>query len=241
MSICISINYFQKKETEFDLLKMHLLLSNMKHIFLIEKIPQSVLNYLTKGVEGKIPETPKPDNPIFENTHNFMIGSNKIALEAAGNKATELGYKTIIMTSELVGDTTNAAEYVVDLALNIQRNIKHQRSVCLLFGGETTVQVTGSGLGGRNQHLALTAACLLSGTDRVTLLSAGTDGNDGSTDAAGAIVDGNTYPEALLKNIAPEDYLLDFDSYHFFEKAGGHLITGSTRTNVMDMMVVLIE
>ncbi|MDR3653682.1 MAG: glycerate kinase [Paludibacter sp.] len=213
----------------------------LKKYDLTEKIPQPVLLHLTKGMEGKIPETPKADDPIFENTRNFIIGSNKIALEAAGNKATELGYKTIIMTSELVGDTTKAAKYVVDLALNIQRNIMHQRSVCLLFGGETTLQVTGLGLGGRNQHFALVAACLLLGTKEITLLSAGTDGNDGPTDAAGAIVDGNTCPDALAKNILPQNYLPDFDSYHFFEKTGGHLITGSTRTNVMDLIAILIE
>jgi glycerate 2-kinase len=213
----------------------------LKKYNLLEKISQPVVLHLTKGIEGKIPETPKPGDQIFKNIHNFIIGSNKIALEAAQSRAIGLGYKTIIITSELVGDTTKTAEYVVDLALNIQRNIMHQRTVCLLFGGETTVQVKGSGLGGRNQHLALTAACLLSGTKGITLLSAGTDGNDGPTDAAGAIVDGNTYQDAQSKNSTPESYLLEFDSYHFFEKVGGHIITGFTLTNVMDLIVVLIE
>ncbi len=96
-------------------------------------------------------------------------------------------------------------------------------------------------MGGRNQHLALSAAILLRNTPGITILSAGTDGNDGPTDAAGAVVDFNTYNKAFSKNVIPENYLNDFDSYNFFKKEGGHIITGPTRTNVIDIVVVIIE
>ena len=208
---------------------------------LTEKIPTAIFRHLTKGQQGKIPETPKQGDPVFKNVHNLIIGSNLIALVAAKNKASQLGYLTVILNTELESETSNAAEYIIRTALGIQKNILLQHPVCLLFGGETTLQVTGPGLGGRNQHLALKAACLLSGTRGITILSAGTDGTDGPTDAAGAVVDGTTFKNAVLKNSAPESYLNNFDSYSFFKKNGGHIITGPTLTNVMDLMVVLIE
>jgi glycerate-2-kinase len=110
-----------------------------------------------------------------------------------------------------------------------------------LFGGETTVTVNGNGTGGRNQHLALYAALLLKDKTGITLLSAGTDGNDGPTNAAGAVVDTHTYKNAVAKGLNIENYLHDFNSFHFFEKAGGHIITAPTMTNVMDIIVVIVE
>ena len=115
------------------------------------------------------------------------------------------------------------------------------KPVCLLFGGETTIRMTGKGLGGRNQHFALVCAIMIQNHPGITILSAGTDGTDGPTDAAGAVVDSDTMRGALLKNIDPAKYLREFDSYHFFKKAGGHIITGPTMTNVMDIIVVIVE
>jgi len=116
-----------------------------------------------------------------------------------------------------------------------------QKPVCLLFGGELTVRMTGKGMGGRNQHLALTAALRLGDIPGITFLSAGTDGNDGNTNMAGAVVDSETVHDALSNYIDPEKYLRDFDSFHIFKSAGGHIFTGPTMTNVMDIVVILIE
>ena len=115
------------------------------------------------------------------------------------------------------------------------------KPVCLLFGGETTVKISGNGLGGRNQHLALTCSMILSGYEGITVLAAGTDGTDGPTDVAGAVVDKETIPDAISENIDPEKFLKDYDTYHFFKLTGGHIITGPTLTNVMDIIVVIVE
>ncbi len=114
------------------------------------------------------------------------------------------------------------------------------KPLCLLFGGEPTLQVSGTGLGGRNQHLALRLATHIDSAREITILCAGTDGTDGPTDAAGAVVDSRTLPDARKKQVDAFDHLSRFDSYHFFLQAGGHIITGNTRTNVMDMVVVLL-
>lgn len=201
----------------------------------------SIQTYLLKGIQGLIPETPKSGDPVFSKTHNRIIGSNRIALEAAQKKAIEMGFLTSVITSELDGDATQAAGYIVQYALNVQSDNNKQKPVCLLFGGETTVQVAGNGLGGRNQHLALCAARLLTNINGITLLAAGTDGNDGPTNAAGAVVYGETFMHAFSLGIDPNKFISEFDSYHFFKQAGGHLITGSTLTNVMDLIVVLVE
>jgi glycerate-2-kinase len=112
---------------------------------------------------------------------------------------------------------------------------------CLLFGGETTIKVHGDGMGGRNQHLALVAAMKLENIPGITILSAGTDGTDGPTDAAGAVSDSNTLSEGKSLKLDPVSFISEFDSYHFFRKAGGLIRTGPTFTNVMDLIVVLVE
>lgn len=205
------------------------------------KVSPILTAYLRMGINGLIPETPKPGDPVFTRSHNFIIGSNKIALEACKKKASDYGLNSFIITSQLDGDLAGAANEIIDKAIVYQNNSSVKKPCCLLFGGETTVKVTGSGVGGRNQHFALYASILLKDQTGITLLSAGTDGNDGPTPAAGAVVDTNTYPDAIYKGLKVEEYLQNFDSYHFFEKAGGHIITGPTMTNVMDLIVVIIE
>ena len=111
----------------------------------------------------------------------------------------------------------------------------------MLFGGETTVKITGKGLGGRNQHLALYAAYLIRNKEKITLLAAGTDGSDGPTIAAGAVVNTDTCHAAYRKGLDIKTYLLNFDSFHFFEIAGGLIVTGPTLTNVMDIMIAIVE
>jgi glycerate 2-kinase len=208
---------------------------------LLTKIPKFHLDYLEKGVEGSYPETPKHGNPVFAKTYNLIIGSNKIALEAACKKATDFGLHAIIVASDLHGDTIEVATYLVETAVQFQNDPTIEKPCCLLFGGETTLQVSGNGVGGRNQHMALYSALLLQDKKGITFLSAGTDGNDGPTSAAGAVVDTKTKEEALLKGLHIQTFLNDFDSFHFFEKAGGHIITGPTLTNVMDLIIIIIE
>jgi len=213
----------------------------LKKYDLHSKIPKQLLNHLQKGVDKQYPETPKPGDSIFENTKNIIIGNNKIALEAASEKAKTMSLHPVIVNSALEGDTIKIAEQLIDTALKFQSENAIKKPCCLLFGGETTIKVNGSGTGGRNQHLALYAALLLKNKKGITLLSAGTDGSDGPTSAAGAVVDSKTREGALALDMTIEKYLTNFDSYYFFEKAGGHIITGPTMTNVMDLIVVIIK
>ena len=207
---------------------------------LIQSIPEGILKYLKDGAGGTRPETPKSAEPVFEKTHNLLIGNNRLALEAAKQKALEFNINPVIIDDQLQGDIYTVAEYIVETSLKFQYDKNEVKPVCLLFGGETTVKMTGKGLGGRNQHLALLCAKLLQNHSGITILSAGTDGTDGPTNAAGAIVDSETFSNALLNHIDPVKYIGEFDSYHFFEKTDGHVITGPTMTNVMDIIVVIV-
>ncbi len=205
------------------------------------EVPAGILKHLRDGEAGKISETPKYSDPVFKRTSNLLIGTNRVALEAAKLKALEYNINALIMDDQLQGDTSSVAEYIVDTALGFKKNEDEIKPVCLLFGGETTVNMTGKGKGGRNQHLALNIAMKLKDFPGITVLSAGTDGNDGPTGAAGAVVDSDTISKAISDNIDPDKFLNNFDSYHFFKKAGGHIITGPTMTNVMDLIVVIVE
>jgi glycerate-2-kinase len=208
---------------------------------LTETVPGGILRYLHEGADGDRPETPKPGDPVFDKTFNILIGSNRIALESARQKALEFNINAVIIDDQLQGDIFTVSEYIIETALRFKSDINEVKPVCLLFGGETTVKMTGKGAGGRNQHLALLSAILLQNNPGITILSAGTDGNDGSTDAAGAVVDSDTIIAARSRNIDPEKHISEFDSFHFFKKAGGHIITGPTLTNVMDIIVVIVE
>jgi glycerate-2-kinase len=204
-------------------------------------VPIRILDYLGKGVSGIISETPKPDDELFRSTHNFIIGSNKIALDNARIRSLDFNINSVIIDTQLQGDVISVADYLVTTALRFRNDKDEIKPVCLLFGGETTVRMTGSGKGGRNQHLALIASTLLKDHTGIIFLSGGTDGNDGPTEAAGAVVDDQTYTTAISKNIIAEDYLNNFDSFHFFKKVGGLVITGPTMTNVMDIIVLIVH
>jgi hydroxypyruvate reductase len=208
---------------------------------LIEKLPGSVRSHLEAGVEGRVSETPKPGDPLFQKTTSVMVGTNLQALEAAAAEAKRLGYACLILSSLIEGDTGEAARFHTALAREIVRS-GHPlpRPACLISGGETTVVVRGKGKGGRNQEFALTAALELEGLDGVCLLSGGTDGTDGPTDAAGAVVDGETVARALARNMDPKKFLEENDSYHFFQQLDDLVITGPTNTNVMDLRVILV-
>jgi hydroxypyruvate reductase/glycerate 2-kinase len=204
-------------------------------------ITSGIMNYLKDGSLGIHPETPKPGDPVFEGTLNILAGTNQVALDAAKSKASVLGFKTYIIDTELHGDVENICESVINTAISFKNNKEIPKPVCLLYGGETTIRIRGDGLGGRNQHLALSAAIRLRNLPFITFLSAGTDGTDGTTDAAGAVVDSGTVSRALSLNEDPEKYIYEYDSYNFFKRVGGHIFTGPTFTNVMDMLILLLE
>ena len=206
-----------------------------------KKLPANLLNHLERGKTGMIPETPKPGDHIFQRCYNIIAGNNLKALEGALKKAESIGFKTIIADSKLSGPVQEAARYIIDTSKGYRDDINLVKPACILFGGETTITVTGKGKGGRNQHLALLCAEMISGERGITILAAGTDGTDGPTNAAGAVVDTATAREAAERGIDPDNYLASHDSYNFFREAGGLVITGPTGTNVMDVVVVVLE
>lgn len=205
------------------------------------RIPDQVLNLLRRGSEVRVDETPKKGDPVFEKVDNIIIGSNRIATEAAAKRAAELGFATTVLTSELQGEARDAAKWLAQKSTEVSARKAAGQKICLISGGETTVKVQGKGLGGRNTELALSFAEVISGREGITLLSAGTDGTDGPTDAAGAIVDGNTVQKAQAQGLSPDLFLRNNDSYSFFKKTGELLFTGSTGTNVMDIQIILLS
>jgi hydroxypyruvate reductase len=198
------------------------------------KVPPAVRSLLERGSRGEIPETAKPGGPELERVRNFVIGTNGTALEGAAEEARRLGYRTVISDRSLTGDTTECARRWAAEVLRHQAG----EPLCVLAGGETTVVVKGTGRGGRNQEFALAAAETLAGTE-VHVLSAGTDGVDGPTPAAGAFVDGRTVERARDLAIDPRRVLLDNDSYAFFEALHDLFVPGPTGTNVMDIKIAL--
>jgi glycerate 2-kinase len=207
------------------------------------KIPAKVFNVLRQGLQGRLAETPKEGAPVFRKVDNRIIASNRDALEAAGKRAVALGYEAEIVSSEISGEAREAGRRLAKKAVEFREALgpRPGRKICLLSGGETTVTVKGRGKGGRNMELALSFAIEAAGRPGITLLSAGTDGTDGPTDAAGAVVDGQTIIRAGAMGIDPGAYLKNNDSYHFFKKIDELLITGPTRTNVMDVQIVLLD
>ena len=209
----------------------------------LKDVPAAIQSHLENGREGLIPETPKAGDPIFESVHNFIIGSNILALKAAEEKARDFGYNTLILSSMVEGETKEVAGIHTAIAKEIVKTGNPIPSpACIISGGETTVTIRGKGLGGRNLEFCLAASLDLIGLPpRVAVLSGGTDGDDGPTKAAGAIVDPLTVRRGKEAGAKASDYLVDNDSYHFFEKTDDLLITGPTDTNVMDVRLVLIR
>jgi len=203
-----------------------------------KSIPLRVSSVLEQGRKGVLPETPKEGDRIFGNGENVIIGGNRIALEAAKIQAEKAGFQTVLLSSEITGEAREVGIWLAQKAGEIK---KGGRPVCLLSGGETTVRVKGKGTGGRNMELALAFAQAIENTTGITLLSAGTDGTDGPTDAAGAIVDGHTLKRAKALGIDSQKYLEENDSYPFLKETGDLLITGPTGTNVMDLQIIIIE
>ncbi|MEP7352480.1 MAG: glycerate kinase [Acidobacteriota bacterium] len=204
---------------------------------------QAVLRKYGLATSGLVfHETPKPTDPRLSRTQNMVIGSNRLAIDAAADKARQLGYHVLVLSTMIDGETRDIAAMHSAIAKEIASNNRPaRRPACILSGGETTVAVRGTGLGGRNQEFVLAAAIALQGASHTTVLSAGTDGLDGPTDAAGAIADGTTVARGAARGLDAKQFLANNDSYHFLEPLGALLKTGPTGTNVMDIRVLLIQ
>lgn len=208
---------------------------------LLERIPLRVRTHLELGLHGKIPETPKPGDEIFQRIVHVIVASNRLAVQAALEEAARLGYHPFLLSTFVEGEAREVARVIAAIAKEIITTGRPvPRPACVVWGGETTVTVRGSGRGGRNQELALAAAIALQGWPEVVVASLGTDGVDGPTDAAGAIADGESVHRAYLLGLDAMAHLNANDSYAFFEALGDLIRTGPTGTNVNDIGVMVV-
>ncbi len=197
---------------------------------ILDRVPRAVRDRI---VNADAPETPKAGDPVFERVRNIVVGSNALAVEAAARKAAALGYRPLVLSTTIQGETREVARVHAAIAAEALRSGSPVAPpACIISGGETTVTIRGDGLGGRNQEFVLAAAIDL--PDGVTVLSAGTDGTDGPTDAAGAV------SERIADVRTARAFLDRNDSYHYFEANGGLIRTGPTNTNVMDIRLLLV-
>ena len=215
---------------------------------LLKRVPLAVRTRLERGALCVIPETPKPGDPLFDGVGHCIVGNNRIALDAAAASARSHGYDVVVLSTEVQGEAREAARWLAAEVRRVAQALTPDaRPVCLLSGGETTVTLTGPGKGGRNQEFALAFALEIEGLHGVDLLSAGTDGTDGPTDAAGAFADGGTASLARGAGLDPASSLRENDSYGFFAELGRRagvsslLVTGPTGTNVMDIQAVIVR
>ena len=201
-------------------------------------LPESVRRALKTGADGNIPETPKEDDKVFRKVTNIIIGNNRTACMAAAEHAKEMGAKSIFLTSLLEGEAEHVGTVVCAIARELQVNNGNSKSpTVVVMGGETTVTVTGTGRGGRNQQMMLSASLKLGNSEGIAIASMGTDGLDGNSPAAGAIVDGNTIQRADRLHLKPADLLRDNDSYKFFNSLHDTIVTGATGTNLNDVTI----
>ncbi len=208
---------------------------------LIEKLPKNILNHLKKGTEKKVPETPKPGEKYFHNTIYEIIASNADAIKAAVEVGKSHGFNVSTITKTMQGEAREVGTHLATIAKGVMEASKPvSRPALLISGGETTVTVKGEGIGGRNQELVLSAAIGISGLENATVASFSTDGVDGPTDAAGAVADSFTLERAKHLKLDSELHLERNDSYSFFKGIGDLLITGPTRTNVMDLTCLIL-
>jgi glycerate-2-kinase len=205
------------------------------------RYPPAVARWLTRGAGGEVEETPKPHDPRLDRSAARVIGSRLTAVDGAKRAAESLGYRIYPIEAPVVGEARLAGRALVEAA-SWASMLRDAQPLCILASGETTVHVTGEGKGGRNQECALSMALVLDILGpSVAAASVGTDGVDGPTDAAGAVVDTTTLTRATAADIgAPERYLDDNNSYAFFDTLGDLIRTGPTGTNVGDLQVILI-
>lgn len=208
---------------------------------LTQQLPPRVRTYLHQGCMGQQPETPKPGDARFAHVQNVIIASNALAAEAAVEAGHRLGFRPLLLTTYLEGEARVVGGVLAAIAREIVAADRPlARPALIVAGGETTVTVRGDGLGGRNQELALGAVRGLHGLPATTLVALATDGGDGPTDAAGAVVTGATAGRARLLGLDPEQFLQRNDAYHFFAALGDLLLPGPTNTNVNDLVLLAI-
>jgi glycerate 2-kinase len=211
-----------------------------------EQAPAAICGHLRRGVAGLIPDTPKPGDPLFERVNNVVIGENASAGRAAVAEAKRLGFTAALLTTFLQGEAREVGRVVTGLAQGIASGQSDfSPPVCLVLGGETTVTIRGKGTGGRNQELALAAAIALEGYPlppgvEVAVVSLGTDGTDGPTDAAGGIVTGDSVARSRALGLDARAALDANDSYHLLGALGDLIVTGPTQTNVNDLIFVFV-
>jgi glycerate-2-kinase len=203
--------------------------------------PGSVKRHLLRGLNGEIPETPKSGSKAFNHIHNFIVADCKQACYAAQSKAQELKLNSTVLSTEVEGEAREVGKVVAEITKKLAKNESPiQKPAAMILGGETTVTVCREGRGGRNQELALSASKSIEGLSGVTIAAIGTDGIDGPTDAAGAVVNGSTTTQARSKNMNIDDYLSRNDSNMFFKNLGDGLVaTGPTGTNVNDIILIV--
>jgi glycerate 2-kinase len=203
-------------------------------------LPASVRDHLAAGLGGAAPETVKADDSRIHSSRYTIVGNRHTAAEGARHTAHALGYEVIVVDEVIAGEASQAGEAFATAALGIGAG--RRRPLCVLGSGETTVTVRGSGSGGRNQEFALgsLAAVKTGGGHALVVGSAGTDGIDGPTDAAGALVDGTTVERARGLGLSPGAALEQNDAYPFFAALHDLILWGPTGTNVGDLHVVLI-
>jgi glycerate 2-kinase len=206
----------------------------LKKYHLWSQIPKDPRRIIIQGLKGLQAETPKPRNKIFKRVHNLIVGSNRASCLAAATALRKAGYRTRVLSIEITGEAREAGGILGSIANDMQDN----SPAALVAGGETTVTVKGSGRGGRNQELALSAAVRINGSEGVVVGSFATDGIEGQTDAAGAIVDGTTVKRGLKLRMDPGDYLKKNDSYSYLSRLNDLVVTGPTGTNVNDIMIL---
>lgn len=213
----------------------------LKKYDLLESIPQAAAEILRKGAAGAIAENPKASDPCFRKVSHHILGNNRVACLAAQKHLRSTGIRTKILSSSITGEARYLGAFIGSLAREIAKFDEPFRRPCaFVLGGETTVRVTGSGLGGRNQECAMECAREIDGIDAMAMASIGTDGIDGPTDAAGAVVDGMTISRSETLGLDPDELLAHNDSYRFFQPLRDHVVTGRTNTNVNDIAVIVL-
>jgi hydroxypyruvate reductase len=210
---------------------------------LADALPPAIVDRLRAGLRGDIDDTPKPGDPSFARAHTQIVADNRLAAAAALRKATEMGYNTLLLSTFVEGEAAEVGKILAALGKEV-RDSGHPipAPACLVLGGETTVTLgTQPGKGGRNQELALAAALALRGLEGITVVSLATDGTDGPTDSAGAIVDGATVSRGDAAGLSALAHLRSHNAYPYLAAVDDLLLTGPTRTNVNDLMFVFVE
>src|SRR5262245_31831676 len=208
------------------------------------QVAPAVLERLQLGAQGRIADTPKPGDPLFGGVRNLIIANNRLVVDAAMQRARELGFQTLVLGTEVEGEAKEVGNFFAAVAREIERSGRPiSRPACVLTAGETTVTVRGTGVGGRNQEMALAWAMSMGArapSVPTCFASVATDGTDGPTDAAGGLVDPDTCSRGLQLNLKPNDYLRANDSWNFLKATGDLIVTGPTQTNLMDLQILLV-